>query len=68
MPAILYTTGLVLAVLGFILSVAFWIPRLVNRVRLKEILGPKYPLIFFVYLANGPFLMALGLILAWKFH
>ncbi len=67
MQAILHATGLVLALLGSLLSVAFWIPKLVNRPRLKELLGPKYPLVFFVYLANGPGLAVLGLLLAWKF-
>ena len=47
MHTILAGTGLVLALLGFAVSVAFWIPKLCNRARLKEILAgreraPKY--------------------------
>ncbi|MDG4475495.1 hypothetical protein [Thiovibrio frasassiensis] len=68
MHTILATTGLILAIVGFFISVAFWFPRLCNRARLREMLGSKYPILYVVYIANGPFLLALGLILLWKFH
>jgi len=68
MPAILHATGFVLAFFGLCISLAFWIPKFFNRPRLKEILGPKYPLVYVVYLANGPFLFALGLLLIMKFR
>jgi len=55
--------GTTLILLGGAVSVLFWVPRLLNRQRLKEILGRRYPLVFFIYLANGPFLFFLGLLL-----
>lgn len=62
------TIGFFLAILGFSISVIFWIPGLCNRTRLKEMLGSRYPIVYVVYIANGPILLTLGLILAWKFH
>jgi len=68
MHTIFATTGLVLSIIGFSISVAFWIPRLCNRTRLREMLGSRYPVVYVVYVANGPLLLVLGLILALKFH
>jgi|EPASupsiteSAE347_1022098.scaffolds.fasta_scaffold32373_2 hypothetical protein len=63
MHTIFTTTGLVLSILGLAISVAFWIPRLCNRTRLKEMLGSRYPIVYVVYVANGPMLLLLGVIL-----
>lgn len=68
MHTILASTGLVLALVGLAVSVAFWIPRLCNRARLKEMLGSRYAIVYIVYIANGPMLLVLGLILALKFR
>ena len=68
MHSIFSTIGLVLAIIGLSISVAFWIPKLYNRTRLKEMLGSRYPVVYVVYVANGPLLLILGLILALKFH
>ena len=68
MHTILASTGLVLALVGLTVSVVFWIPRLCNRARLKEMLGSRYALVYVVYIANGPVLLVLGLILVLKFH
>ncbi len=68
MHTIFASTGFVLACVGLAISVAFWIPRLCNRARLKEMLGSRYPVVYVVYIANGPLLLILGLILALKFH
>lgn len=68
MHTFLATTGIVLALAGLAISVAFWIPGLCNRSRLREMLGSRYPIVYVVYVANGPMLLALGLILLWKFH
>ncbi|MDH5299189.1 MAG: hypothetical protein OEV91_09240 [Desulfobulbaceae bacterium] len=46
---------------GAAVTVSFWVPRLCNRARLKELLGSRYPLLYVVYVANGPLLMLLGL-------
>jgi hypothetical protein len=61
-------TGMILATIGLLISVLFWIPGICNRRRLKEMLGSRYPVVYVVYIANGPLLLPLGLILAWKFH
>jgi hypothetical protein len=61
-------TGMILATIGLLISVLFWIPGICNRERLKEMLGSRYPVVYVVYIANGPLLLVLGLILAWKFH
>lgn len=52
--------GLLLMIVGGLISVLFWLPKLVNHKRLKEILGPKYKMIYFIYFANGPFLLVMG--------
>ena len=61
--AVVKIFGIILALFGGIVTMVFWIPGLVNRPRLKEILGSRYPLIFIIYGANGPFLLILGLLL-----
>jgi len=68
MHTFLASAGLVLALAGLAISVAFWIPRLCNQTRLREMLGSRYPVVYVVYLANGPLLLILGLILLLKFH
>ena len=68
MHTILASTGLVLAIVGLLISVAFWIPNLCNRTRLKEMLGPRYPVVYVVYIANGPLLLLLGAILLITFR
>lgn len=55
--------GVVLMLFGLAVSVLFWVPSLVNRPKLKKTLGRNYPLIFFVYVANGPLLALVGLFL-----
>lgn len=45
---------------GCFVTVLFWIPQVVNRKRLKEIAGRRYPMIYFFYITNGPFLMLMG--------
>ena len=68
MHTIFSTIGLVLAIVGLAISVAFWVPRLCNRTRLKEMLGSRYPVVYVVYIANGPLLLLLGAILLITFH
>ena len=63
MHTIFATIGLILAIVGLAVSVAFWIPRLCNRTRLREILGSRYSVVYVVYVANGPMLLLLGAIL-----
>ncbi len=62
----LQTAGSVLMGAGLLVSVVFWIPRVVDRTMLREILGRRYPLVYLVYTANGPGLFVLGLLLVLK--
>ena len=68
MHTIFSSIGLVLAIVGLAISVAFWIPRLCNRARLREMLGSRYPVVYVVYIANGPLLLLLGAILLITFR
>ena len=68
MHTIFSSIGLILAIVGLAISVAFWIPRLCNRPRLKEMLGSRYPVVYVVYIANGPLLLLLGAILLITFR
>ena len=66
--SIFFLVGLILSVLGTAITISFWIPRLINKNKLKEILGPKYPLVYVIYIANGPLLLFFGLFLILRFH
>ncbi|MCX5863821.1 MAG: hypothetical protein NTW42_01940 [Deltaproteobacteria bacterium] len=68
MHTIFPSIGLILAIVGLAISVAFWIPRLCNRTRLREMLGSRYPVVYVVYIANGPLLLLLGTILLITFR
>ena len=59
--------GIVLVIVGSGVSVLFWVPQILNRPKLKEMLGQRYPMLFFVYIANGPLLLLLGLFLLLRF-
>jgi len=65
---IFFLAGLFFSFFGGAITIAFWIPRLVNKQKLKELLGSKYPLIHVVYIANGPLLLFFGLFLVLRFH
>ncbi|MEA3546760.1 MAG: hypothetical protein U9R66_03780 [Thermodesulfobacteriota bacterium] len=60
---ILKYLGLLLIFIGLVVSVSFWIPQLVNKPKLKVILGKRYPIIYFVYITNGPLLVIMGLLI-----
>ncbi|MCA1764870.1 MAG: hypothetical protein LC633_01205 [Desulfobulbaceae bacterium] len=59
-------TGIILILTGGLVSVLFWVPGLVNRQKLKELLGSRYPLVYLVYSANGPVLFLAGIMLVMK--
>ncbi len=60
--------GLVLIFTGGLVTVVFWIPGLIDRQRLRELLGSRYPLVYLVYSANGPVLFLAGIILLLKYY
>jgi len=55
---------------GLIVSIVFWIPDIFDRAKIKDIMGERYPLVYLIYIANGPMLIVFGLLLiVWpKFH
>ena len=60
--------GIVLMVTGGLVSGVFWIPGVVDRQNLRELLGSRYPLIYVVYSANGPVLLLAGILLLLKHY
>ena len=60
---IITVSGIVLILFGLTVSIVFWLPGLIDRNRLRTVLGNRYPLIYVVYTANGPLLILLGLLL-----
>jgi hypothetical protein len=60
--------GIILIVTGGLVSIVFWIPGLVDRQNLREMLGSRYPLIYVVYSANGPILLLAGILLLLKHY
>ncbi len=60
--------GIILVVTGGLVAILFWIPGLVDRRNLREMLGSRYPLIYVVYFANGPILLLAGILLLLKHY
>ena len=60
--------GIVLMCVGALVTILFWVPRIINRPKLKEILGSRYPVIYMIYIANGPMLLVLGIMLFLLFN
>jgi len=48
---------------GLIVSIVFWIPGIFDRAKVKDLMGKRYPLVYVVYIANGPLLIVFGLLL-----
>lgn len=65
---LLLVAGIVLIVTGGLVSIVFWIPGLVDRQNLREMLGSRYPLVYVVYSANGPVLLLGGVVLVLKYY
>ena len=60
---ILTISGIMLILFGVSVSIVFWIPGIINREKIKDIMGNRYPLVYVVYIANGPLLVLFGLLL-----
>ena len=60
---VLSVFGIFLMVVGGLVTMIFWVPQIVDRAKLKEMMGARYPVIYLVYIANGPMLMVLGILL-----
>jgi len=63
---ILKISGSIIMLFGLIVSIVFWIPGIFNRTKIKEIMGKRYPMVYVIYIANGPMLILFGfLLLLW---
>jgi hypothetical protein len=60
---ILAISGIMLMFFGLVVSIVFWVPGIFNRNRIKEVMGKRYPLVYIVYIANGPLLVLFGFLL-----
>jgi hypothetical protein len=60
---VLTISGIMLMLFGMTVSIVFWIPGIINRDKIKDIMGSRYPLVYVVYIANGPLLVLFGLLL-----
>jgi hypothetical protein len=58
--------GVILIFTGGLVSALFWVPSVIDRPKLKEMLGVRYPLVYLVYSANGPVLLSAGILLVMK--
>ena len=59
----LVISGIMLMLLGLVVSIVFWVPSIFDRKKIKGIMGKRYPLVYVVYIANGPMLLLFGLML-----
>jgi hypothetical protein len=55
--------GIIFVVFGTVVSVGFWVPGIINRDQLRDMMGSRYPMIYFIYFTNGPFLLLIGVII-----
>ena len=60
---VLTISGIMLMLFGVSVSIVFWLPGIINREKIKDIMGNRYPLVYVVYIANGPLLVLFGLLL-----
>lgn len=60
---ILAISGTMLMLVGLVVSIVFWVPSIFDRKKIKEVMGKRYPLVYVVYIANGPMLLLFGLLL-----
>lgn len=68
MEKILFTAGILIGLFGGAVSAIFWMPRIINRDKLREMLGSRYPMVYLLYIANGPLMLLFGLLLVYRFH
>ena len=60
---ILFISGIMLMFFGLVISIVFWVPKIFDRNRIKEVMGKRYPHVYIVYIANGPLLILFGFLL-----
>ncbi|MBU4260753.1 MAG: hypothetical protein KKC76_02595 [Proteobacteria bacterium] len=52
--------GIFFVVVGTVISLIFCVPGLINKDHLRQIMGQRYPMIYFIYFTNGPLLLIIG--------
>lgn len=60
---ILTISGIMLMFFGLVVSIVFWMPGILNKEKMKNIMGDRYALVYVIYIANGPLLILFGLLL-----
>jgi hypothetical protein len=60
---ILTISGIMLMFIGLVVSIVFWMPGILNKEKMKNIMGDRYALVYVIYIANGPMLILFGLLL-----
>jgi hypothetical protein len=60
---ILAISGIMLMFFGLVVSIVFWVPGIFNRNKIRQVMGKRYPLVYVVYIDNGPMLVLFGLLL-----
>jgi len=45
---VLTISGIMLMLFGVSVSIVFWIPGIINREKIKDIMGNRYPLVYVV--------------------
>lgn len=48
---------------GTVVSLIFWVPGFINKSHLRQIMGHRYPMIYFIYFTNGPLLLIIGAVI-----
>jgi len=59
---ILTISGIMLMFIGLVVSIVFWMPGILNKEKMKNIMGDRYALVYVIYIANGPMLILFGLL------
>jgi hypothetical protein len=60
---ILTISGIMLMFIGLVVSIVFWMLGILNKEKMKNIMGDRYALVYVIYIANGPMLILFGLLL-----
>lgn len=60
---IINIVGIFFVIVGTVVSLIFWIPGFINKNHLRQIMGTRYPIIYFIYFSNGPLLLIIGAVM-----
>jgi hypothetical protein len=60
---IINIVGICFVVVGTVVSLIFWVPGFINKNQLRQIMGSRYPIIYFIYFTNGPLMLIIGAVM-----